>query len=196
MRTSTRRQGNELQPAVSVAPAPARFRPLLRRRPGVAARDAHDWQPPVDVIETDDQCRVEVELPGVEAKDVRIRVEDGLLTVSGERGRPDGASERTLRAERRFGKFARRFRLPADATAKRSGLPPRMEYSPSRWTRPRKRVPGPSRSSPIDPDGRRQERDAVGHARPDIPVDAPSTPRPRRPRPSTPARRKARASSV
>ena len=83
--------------------------------PGVAARDAHNWQPPVDVIETDDQCRVEVELPGVEAKDVRIRVEEGLLTVSGERGRPDGASERTHRAERRFGKFARRFRLPADA---------------------------------------------------------------------------------
>lgn len=83
--------------------------------PGVAARDAHDWQPPVDVLETDDNYRVEVELPAVEAKDVQIRVEDGLLTVSGERGRPDAASERTHRTERRFGKFARRFRLPDDA---------------------------------------------------------------------------------
>ena len=83
--------------------------------PRSATGDAHAWQPPVDVLETDDHYRVDVELPAIDTKDVQIRVEDGLLTVSGERPQPDVASGRTHRTERRFGKFARRFLLPEDA---------------------------------------------------------------------------------
>ena len=83
--------------------------------PGIAPPDVHHWQPPVDVMEADDHYRIDVELPAVEAKDVRVQVEDGLLTVSGEREQASVASGRTRHAERRFGKFQRRFRLPEDA---------------------------------------------------------------------------------
>lgn len=82
---------------------------------GVAA---NDWQPLVDIREGEDAYSVELELPAVEPGDVRIELKDGLLHVSGERAaEANGANERVRRRERRYGKFARSFRLPEDADA-------------------------------------------------------------------------------
>lgn len=74
--------------------------------------DSTHWVPAVDIWEAPDAFRIEMELPGVSGEDVDICVEDGVLTVSGERKRERGAEDRGQRYERRYGPFSRRFRLP------------------------------------------------------------------------------------
>ncbi len=80
--------------------------------------NAHDWQPLVDIRETGNAYQVDVELPSIAPKDVRVELRDGLLRVSGERRSEDSDdSGRVHRRERRYGKFTRSFRLPEDADA-------------------------------------------------------------------------------
>ena len=83
--------------------------------PGIRER-ASKWIPAIDVRESSDAYRVDVELPAVAPEDVEVSCKDGLLTISGERkyqGTND--AERVHRTERLFGRFARSFRLPDDA---------------------------------------------------------------------------------
>ena len=83
--------------------------------PGIRER-ASKWVPAIDVRESSDAYRVDVELPAVAPEDVDVSCKDGLLTISGERkyqGTND--DERVHRTERLFGRFARSFRLPDDA---------------------------------------------------------------------------------
>ena len=79
-------------------------------------RSPLEWQPPVDIRENKEGYRVEVELPAIDRKDVRIEIKERTLLVAGERHSADDAQDGRLhRRERRFGKFARSFRLPEDA---------------------------------------------------------------------------------
>ena len=74
------------------------------------------WVPVADVWETPSAYRIDLEVPAVAAEDVSVALEDGVLTVSGERKRAEpGESDRALRRERHHGRFSRRFRLPKDA---------------------------------------------------------------------------------
>ena len=83
--------------------------PRLRER-------ASNWLPAIDVRESNDAYRVDVELPAVAPEDVEVSCEDGLLTISGERKyQRANDDERVHRSERLFGRFARSFRLPNDA---------------------------------------------------------------------------------
>lgn len=71
------------------------------------------WAPPVDVEETADEIILTAELPGVSRDAIDIELEDGVLTIQGEKReekRDDGAQG--LRYERRWGSFTRRFTLP------------------------------------------------------------------------------------
>jgi len=71
------------------------------------------WLPPVEVNEAKDQFLVAVELPGVKSSDVKVTLDDDVLTVSGER-KYESAIETELRlSERYYGKFERSVRLPA-----------------------------------------------------------------------------------
>ena len=77
---------------------------------------ASNWLPAIDVRESSDAYRVDVELPAVAPEDVEVSCKDGLLTISGERKYPHtNDDERVHRSERLFGRFARSFRLPDDA---------------------------------------------------------------------------------
>lgn len=78
-------------------------------------RSALEWQPPVDIRESKEGYRVEVELPAIDRKDVRIELKERTLLVAGERRPADGDDSRLHRRERRYGKFSRSFRLPEDA---------------------------------------------------------------------------------
>jgi HSP20 family protein len=94
------------------------FADAFRRFPRQAAegRAALDWAPLADVSETDSEYLIKAELPEVRKEDVSLTVQDGVLTLSGERRhekRED--SEKMHRVERQFGSFARRFALPDDA---------------------------------------------------------------------------------
>jgi len=82
------------------------------------ARDAGQWAPPVDIKETDDALLVQAELPGIEKKDVRLEVKDGVLTLSGERRyEKDVKEENVHRVERAYGQFSRSFSLPRNVDA-------------------------------------------------------------------------------
>jgi HSP20 family protein len=76
------------------------------------------WVPSVDVVEEKDGIRILAELPGVKSEDVKISVEDHLLSISGTK--QQGAEEHTERVhryERTYGTFARTFSLPATVDA-------------------------------------------------------------------------------
>jgi HSP20 family protein len=71
------------------------------------------WAPAVDIYETPNELVVKADLPGVDEKDIDIRVEDNLLTIRGERKFEKNVSEDNyLRVERTYGTFSRSFSLP------------------------------------------------------------------------------------
>ena len=77
------------------------------------------WSPPVDILEDDKEFLVKAELPDVKKEDVRVVVENGVLTISGERKfEKEENKQRYHRVERSYGSFSRSFSLPdgADAT--------------------------------------------------------------------------------
>jgi HSP20 family protein len=76
------------------------------------------WAPALDISERKDAYLVTVELPGVEADDLQIMFEDGLLTIQGERFFAQDSSEQQFhRIERRYGAFRRSITLPAHVMA-------------------------------------------------------------------------------
>jgi HSP20 family protein len=73
------------------------------------------WNPAVDLYEKDDHFMIKAELPGVDKKDIKIDLQDRLLTLSGERTYDNEVKEENCyRRERSYGKFQRVFTLPAD----------------------------------------------------------------------------------
>jgi HSP20 family protein len=71
------------------------------------------WAPPVDIYENGDNLVLKAELPGVDPKDVEIRVEDSTLYLKGERKFEKEAKEENYhRVERSYGTFTRSFSLP------------------------------------------------------------------------------------
>src|SRR5215213_5447606 len=76
------------------------------------------WAPALDISERKDAYLVTVELSGVEAEDLEITLEDGLLTIQGERHFAHDSSEQQFhRVERRYGAFRRSITLPAQVQA-------------------------------------------------------------------------------
>lgn len=79
----------------------------------------HGWNPPVDIFETGDRLVLRAELPGLSKKDVRIRLENNVLSISGERPFDDRNRDSYHRIEGCYGSFRRSFSLPSDVDAKR-----------------------------------------------------------------------------
>jgi HSP20 family protein len=82
------------------------------------------WVPPVDLVEAEDHFVLKADLPGLSEADVSIEVQDGTLTISGERSAEHESHERGwYRIERSFGSFNRSLTLPdgvdADAISAR-----------------------------------------------------------------------------
>jgi HSP20 family protein len=74
------------------------------------------WLPALDAWETDDEIVLALDLPGIQEEQVSIEVDDGVLTVSGERERTvEQRSDRFSRFERRYGTFSRSVTLPQGA---------------------------------------------------------------------------------
>jgi HSP20 family protein len=97
--------------------------PMLAHALGLHAQQqgsatATAWAPALDISERKDAYLVTVELPGVEADDLDITLEDGLLTIQGERHFAHDSSEQQFhRVERRYGAFRRSITLPAQVQA-------------------------------------------------------------------------------
>src|ERR1700730_15255348 len=75
-----------------------------------------DWSPEVDISEDDRGYLLKADLPEMKKDDVRVTVEDGILSVSGERRSEQEDQKRKFhRIERSFGNFRRSFTLPENA---------------------------------------------------------------------------------
>ena len=78
-----------------------------------------DWAPAVDISEDDKEFVIKAELPGLKRDEVKVTVEDGVLSISGERKtEKEEKNKKFHRVERSYGSFLRSFSLPegADAT--------------------------------------------------------------------------------
>ena len=75
-----------------------------------------DWSPEVDISQDDHEYLLKADLPEMKKDDVRVTVEDGILSVSGERKSvKEDQKKKFHRIERSFGTFRRSFTLPEDA---------------------------------------------------------------------------------
>ena len=71
------------------------------------------WMPAMDLVESGDHFVLRADLPGMGEEDIKIELEDGTLTVSGERRAEHEAKEEGYyRVERAFGSFSRSLTLP------------------------------------------------------------------------------------
>jgi HSP20 family protein len=87
------------------------FRNQMPEEEGVSAT----WIPPVDVEETKDHLIFSFELPGFKNDEIKLNVENGVLTLEGERKFEKELNEKNYhRVERSYGRFYRSFALPAN----------------------------------------------------------------------------------
>lgn len=77
-----------------------------------------DWSPLVDITEDEKEFLLKAELPGVKREEVKVTVEDGVLTLTGERRfDQEEKKKRYHRIERAYGSFMRSFTLPEGTPA-------------------------------------------------------------------------------
>lgn len=87
------------------------FSRALRQRNG----DLADWAPVADISETPAEYLIKAELPAVRKEDVKVTVENGVITISGERRHEkESKDENEIRVESFHGSFTRSFSLPDD----------------------------------------------------------------------------------
>lgn len=88
-------------------------RPAVRPGSGKEALTVADWMPTVDISETDAEYLIKAELPEIKKEDVKVTVEDGVLTLQGERRQEkEEKGKKFHRVERSYGSFVRSFTLP------------------------------------------------------------------------------------
>ena len=72
-----------------------------------------DWAPSVDVSETEGEYQIKAEIPDVKKEDVKVTLEDGVLTIQGQRKQEkEETGKKYHRVERSYGSFVRSFTLP------------------------------------------------------------------------------------
>jgi HSP20 family protein len=105
-----------------------------------------EFLPPVDILETEQNIVLKAEVPGVKVEDLKITLENNVLTITGERKFKEEENEENYhRVERRYGKFTRSFNLPVGVAVENVvatfehgvltiTLPKREEYKPKQIT--------------------------------------------------------------
>jgi len=88
--------------------------------PPTALGEMIAWTPAVEMAETDDKLLLSVELPGMKRKDIQVTLDDGVLTIRGEKKEEHEEKEKRYHLwERRYGTFERSFTLPRTVDAQR-----------------------------------------------------------------------------
>ena len=79
----------------------------------LAGNDTVSWSPRSDIFETENEYKLQMDLPGLKKEDVKITFQNRQISISGERSTVNSEDKGTYhRSERRFGKFYRAFTLP------------------------------------------------------------------------------------
>lgn len=88
-----------------------RFSPVLGRAAGQSQNG--EWLPVANISETESEYLIKAELPEVNKDDVKVMVDNGLLTIRGERKQQkEHKDENEIRVESMYGSFSRTFSLP------------------------------------------------------------------------------------
>lgn len=88
-------------------------RPATRSSNGKETMIVADWTPSVDISETEGEYQIKAEIPDVKKEDVKVTLEDGVLTIQGERKHEkEEKGTKYHRIERSYGSFVRTFSLP------------------------------------------------------------------------------------
>lgn len=91
-------------------------RPLRRRNGEQEALTVAEWSPLVDIEESEKEYLIKAEIPEMKKEDVKIAVQDDVLSISGERkSEKEEKGKKYHRVERSYGSFLRSFTLPDDA---------------------------------------------------------------------------------
>jgi HSP20 family protein len=94
------------------------FHPLLQRGDDTSRVVGGEWAPAVDIKEEDNRYVIRADIPGVKPDDVEVTMENGVLTIRGERKFEESEErENFKRIERSHGIFYRRFSLPDNTDA-------------------------------------------------------------------------------
>ena len=92
------------------------FDPLLGTTDESLTIATSDWVPAVDIREEDNQFLVVADIPGVAPEEIEVKMENGMLSIKGERKEEHKEEkEGYRRIERSYGLFHRRFTLPETA---------------------------------------------------------------------------------
>jgi HSP20 family protein len=101
-----------------------RLNRLFRESQGTEGREealtTSTFAPPVDVYEDEHNITLKIEVPGIDEKDIDVRIENNTLTVHGERKfEKEEKEENYRRVERQYGSFTRTFALPTTVDAEK-----------------------------------------------------------------------------
>ena len=101
-----------------------RMNRLFRESYGPESREesltTSTFAPPVDVYEDEHNVTLKIEVPGIDEKDIDVRIENNVLTVHGERKfEKEEKEENFRRVERQYGSFTRTFTLPTTVDAEK-----------------------------------------------------------------------------
>ena len=79
-----------------------------------------NWTPSVDITEDENSFKLLADIPGVKPEDIDVSMDNGVLTVKGERNTEEKTEKENFRrVERQYGAFYRRFTLPETANAEK-----------------------------------------------------------------------------
>jgi HSP20 family protein len=118
--------------------------------PGFVTRQAGEkaWQPAVDIFEDEKEIVIKADLPDVKEQDIDVHVEDGQLTLKGERKfEHEEKKENYHRVERRYGSFQRTFGLPENVDAEK--IAAKYDKGVLKVTLPKVEKPKNARTIPV-----------------------------------------------
>lgn len=91
-------------------------RPGISTESGKEAMTVAEWSPRVDITEDDKEYVIKADLPEVKKEDIKLTVQDNVMSISGERKyEKEEKGKKYHRVERAYGSFMRSFTLPEDA---------------------------------------------------------------------------------
>jgi HSP20 family protein len=95
------------------------YSPFFNRTLRRSGAEAGEWTPVADISETDQEYVIKAELPEVKKEDVKVTLDNGVITISGERKhQKEQKDANEIRIESFYGTFSRSFSLPENIDAK------------------------------------------------------------------------------